>query len=66
LSEKCDPIEKINSVKQRYTNNKVQFFPSSFKEEKILEYLQKKDTPNGGFSDTRDHALCKKNVEVKI
>jgi hypothetical protein len=63
LSKRCDPLEKIKIVKKKYKDNKVKFFPSSFKEEKRLEYLQKKDTQNGGFSDTRDHALCKKNIE---
>ena len=60
----CDPIEKIKSVKQRYKNNKVEFFPSNLKQEKRLEYNPRKSSPNGGFADSRDHALCKKNVIV--
>ncbi len=55
----CDPIERVKELDKIVENNSSNFFPNDLKisfDSKIFYKLRKS---NGGWSDIRDHLLCK-------
>ena len=55
----CDPIERVKELDKIVENNSSNFFPNELKisfDSKIFYKLRKS---NGGWSDIRDHLLCK-------
>lgn len=55
----CDPKEKINLLKDNFKKNFKYFFPSSFNIGRVNTAIKIVKKSNGGWSDPRDHELCK-------
>ena len=55
----CDPKIRINSIKNDYNKYEHLFFPSKFNLSNINPGIYAIKKSNGGWSDPRDHLLCK-------
>lgn len=58
-SKNCDPKNTILSLEKSFNDKKKDFFPENFKLDKINTAIIKIRNSNGGWSDPRDHQLCK-------
>jgi alpha-1,6-mannosyl-glycoprotein beta-1,2-N-acetylglucosaminyltransferase len=55
----CDPKEKIKNLKNDFDKNLAKYFPENFDIGKINTAIRKVKKSNGGWSDKRDHSLCR-------
>ena len=55
----CDPKERVEFLKQTFTKNESKFYPIKFDLNKVNTQIRAIKKPNGGWSDQRDHLLCK-------
>lgn len=58
--KKCDPSSQIEKAKKVYLENQQEFFASSLDLIGINTGIKRAKIPNGGWSDPRDHQLCKR------
>lgn len=55
----CDPKESVNTIEMAYTSKKDEFFPDQIELESVNTGIKRAKVSNGGWSDPRDHQLCK-------
>lgn len=55
----CNPKNSVDSLMSTYMSKKSEFFPKEMKFEKVDTGIRTMKKPNGGWSDPRDHQLCK-------
>ncbi len=55
----CNPERMVNLLSNSYTHNKKSFFPNSLTFSKVDVGIRALKKSNGGWSDRRDHQLCK-------
>lgn len=58
----CDPRSTVNSLNQAFSAKEKDFFPNMLRFEKVDTAIRAIKKSNGGWSDPRDHQLCKSFV----
>lgn len=58
----CDPKHRVDDLKTIYNELKNDFFPNEFVFEKVDTGIRALKRSNGGWSDPRDHQLCKSHL----
>ncbi|CAF0703814.1 unnamed protein product [Brachionus calyciflorus] len=61
-SKACDPKVKLGEMKKKYEESKSNFFPRDLNFSGKIFGMRKIKKSNGGWSDPRDHELCKSFV----
>ncbi len=62
----CDIDKKLNEIKSVISDQSIYFYPKNLElafDKKTMVKLKK---PNGGWSDLRDHLLCKSFVDFSM
>ena len=65
-SKNCDPKLVVNALKRSYFQKQKQFFPENLTMNGINTNVKKIIKSNGGWSDPRDHKLCKSFQNFKL
>ena len=65
-SKTCDPSDKIKKLKDSYAQKPDEFFPKELLLSNISTGIRRVKKPNGGWSDPRDHQLCKSFVYSNV
>ena len=61
----CDPKEQVDKLKNVFLEKQKQFYPDNLVLNGINTGIHKITKSNGGWSDPRDHYLCKSFFENK-
>ena len=56
----------VNLLSNDYTDKKKSFFPDSLKFSKVDVGIRALKKSNGGWSDRRDHQLCKSFLDYSL
>ncbi len=59
----CDPKETVDKLKSAYAARPRHFFPESLMFTKVDTGIRGIKKSNGGWSDPRDHQLCKSFIQ---
>ncbi|XP_071534649.1 uncharacterized protein [Panulirus ornatus] len=55
----CDVKSEVESLRHHFQANAQSLFPEAFKVHGLFNNSSKQSKPNGGWSDHRDHQLCR-------
>lgn len=59
----CDPKQSVEALKLAYAKKQSKFFSEEFEFEKVDTSIKQPKKPNGGWSDPRDHMMCKRFMQ---
>lgn len=55
----CDPNKNVNDIEKLIETKKEKLFPKTIELGVVGKLFNRLKQPNGGWSDIRDHLLCK-------